>query len=925
MALNPTQTAFGSALTSLNMNATPQESWKPNANMARVDLSQVDTNLQAQDLHDTPEFADKLTKNIIANVRECGAWYIGEDGYPIQQYNRKEFKFQTYDFPVSTIAENPDNGAIAHVTRTVEAHKGDVERFAIGARFSLPELANQDAGDQGINILAMVTRQLRACALETLAAMVMRTMAYTVNFFREHGIKENFFGQWSIQSYIDHLKITHGAASRGEGGFQIMLELIADARQKMHMMTLNRLVLHRTVRAAIVNDYREAYTGGEQGHAKFQAGNVAMTTFNGYKINVADTFRKVESVQAENVLERSVFTGEMYMAIPKDGDTGPYESNWKGVKLYDEGRDGKYLIPYKDMVQKLCWWDKNGNVDAKTVDKLVADYNNEQTRMARKVPPGFRTTDKDHSAKNGDDADVTFPPHPAIIIDRTNGKLTARSLLLDANGKPMTSFKISDVSKYWIERNNTTYRIPIGEMNPMQLADHEEQKKVGAAIITKLKAAKQSSGAGRFVRVDSEAATRAVSNAADDFAAVGTRNIEFNSSELKMYGASIALAAAGVSPSTFFTKTSDNGVYVAAVRTTEEAHQLAEAHGFVNVATGVDPALVKRLSADSSAVDIHDVATIQSGKSTAGKAPKEPRAVVGVQLDAAHMAELATAPLATHIATNMKFVGVTPEKGFSHTTVAGVTAFSRDELLKLPSQNFPFHFMLIRDNIHRTMSSVIAYGDQPGNVMLSDNKSLSSGNTGDMKAYMSFEFHAGAFTHTPEKIHILENVGYIAYNGGKNCEIVDFTGGEDGEEEIALETWRHDVTAARGDIIVHAIPVGYANRLQIASLTGEFDTKGYPTERKMPHNDGYFPGQQFVFHRLELDEVQRNRTPELDYMTAAQANTLLILGSCWHADESVLSTGSNTLDGRDYDGVKAVRQGREFDHSHLHSMRKQGK
>jgi hypothetical protein len=301
------------------------------------------------------------------------------------------------------------------------------------------------------------------------------------------------------------------------------------------------------------------------------------------------------------------------------------------------------------------------------------------------------------------------------------------------------------------------------------------------------------------------------------------------------------------------------------------------------------------------------------------------------------MARLATAPLACHIASSLKNIGEIPGSSFVNAPTNNVE-FSIGAILGTSSgttnfktvlvEEFPFHFMIIRDNISRTMSSVVAYGDQPGNVMLSEQKSVASANAGDMKAYLSFEFHAGCFTHTPEKVHMCENVGYINYNGGKDCEYVDFNDNDDAgaDNPHALTAWHSNVSHARGDMIITALPFGYAEKLQYASLTGTFDTKGFPLERRMPHNSGYFPGQQFVYHRMGLHQIDEGRTPETEYMVAAQANTLLTLGTLWTGgpEEKIISSGVNSLDGGDYEGVKAIRQGREFTHEHLHAMRKRG-
>jgi hypothetical protein len=204
--------------------------------------------------------------------------------------------------------------------------------------------------------------------------------------------------------------------------------------------------------------------------------------------------------------------------------------------------------------------------------------------------------------------------------------------------------------------------------------------------------------------------------------------------------------------------------------------------------------------------------------------------------------------------------------------------------------------------------------------MLSQMKSMSAGNVSDMHGYVSYEFNAGAFIHTPEKVQIVQDVGFLRYIGGKNCDFVDFANGN-GE----LENWQEDATERRGDIVVTCIPVGSSRGLQYCSLSGDFDTKGYPTPQVLPHNDGFFPGQPFVFERMKLANAIAARTPENEYTIPPQINLNLALGTTWRANKTdgpgaEMTSGASSMDGGDYVGAKQIRLGRDFTHARLHSM-----
>jgi hypothetical protein len=888
------QNIYGAQMQALNLGGTPQPSYRPTANLAKVELSQLDTNTLPQNLHSIPEFANLLKQIIIEDIQGAGIWYTSDQGLPVVVWNRLSFQYQTYHFPVATIEPNPDHGSVPLVDRSTESFEGDVQLYRIGAKFSLAEINNQDAGDQQIDIMTQVTDQLRKCVHETLGRLVMRTLIQVDNYFRKHGHREDYFANWTIETYVNYLKMTHGAASRGEGGFQIMLDLLRDMRQNMHLPNLDRMAIHRTVRALLVQDNREHFIGGDQGVDKFLKGKDAMNSFHGYTLNVADTFRVTEDVAPENVLERLHLNGEFYFGQESGLDDQAYTPEWKGFKIYDEGRDGKCALTREALNHHLCWWDKDGKLD-QTVLQTIADEWNASHPAALRTPYGYKN--KQQSELD----DVAYPPHPGIVINENlDGVPTAIPLSQKAT--------LGDVSDYWLSRESIS-------AGPVATAS---QVAVGKELHGRLRAAYEANGAARFVRVDSADATAAVSDAPDHFDAVGARGFVFDKSGLKMYGACIALTAARARAKTFFTKGNDGGVYIAAVRSTEEAAELARAHGFLEIPAGVDPSNLRKAEITAAVSVDTESGTIGAAKG-ASKA-KEVRSPI-IQFDTDHARELAAAPLAKHIRNTLPLIGqnVRPQNVFQSPNLSAT--FSREGLKALfDTGNYPFHFMVIRDNVRRRMSSAVAYTAKVGSTLLSDIKSMSAGNVGSMKSQITMEFSAGGVVTDPKKMQILENIGYLGYDGGKNCEFVDYDETDDGDES-ELSHWARDVAHHRGDIVVHAVPIGAGRQLQYASLTGVFDTKGFPITRVMPHNSGYFPGQQFLYHKLKLDEIENGRSPEVDYISPAQANTLIIQGTAWDMDNERLSSGINTLDGGDFLGAKQVRLGREFTHDRLHVMR----
>jgi hypothetical protein len=929
----------GNPLAALGINVTPQPSGYPGADMPKIDFSQIDTESVPKDLHSNALFARKLTQAILDSIRTCGTWYIGGAGLPVVHWDSLSYRFLTYDFPVSTIAENPENGAIPLVERSVRKYKGDVERFAIGARFSLPEMQNMDASDQGVNIIKLVTQQLRAHALETLGSAVMRTFVSAENFFRRQGRLENYFAKWTIEDYYAFRKITHGSAARGEGGFRIMLDRISDERQKMHLLQLDTLAVHRATRAMLTQDNREEFIGGSGGVARFEAGVNAMDTFHKYTLNVADTFRRTERAAPENVLERLSINGEFYLSTAPGSENQPHGDGWNGFSIYDEQRDVKHHLQFEALKKNLCWWDKDGKWDIQTL-KRVRDEWNEQRVMARRVPEGFHVAVGDLASENDGEAfDVEFSPHPALRIDRSqSGGSLCRIILngwVDKNDEELDGYDglvrldgdswvegvgrdliVRDVSKYWIRRDNVVYRRQAPHEGPVQFAAH---RAVAAALVGRVVAAQNGIGASKFVRVDTDASTAAVEHAQALFDDVDVDNMIVDVSSQKMFGVASALQGAKIGASTFFTK--NNGVYVAAVQDSKEARELAALHGFVEIPVGVDPAQIRRTEAGvavaSAAVD---VGTIGTAKSTAAKG----KSAASVQctdevFDKVHMAQLAGGEMAQYVRAVMRHIGA-----LSGNPLPGLPGLNRRIRIGMSAKNWPFHFMVIRDNISRTMASAIAYGKEPGNVMMSQMKSMSSGNTSDMHGYISYEFNMGTLIHTPEKVMMLEDVSYLRYNGGKNCEFARLGPGSE------VHAWVDDSSQKRGDMIVHAIPIGTAAQLQYASLSGDFETNGYPIGDTMRHNNGYFPGQQFVYHRMNLSQAHAGRTPETEYTVPAQVNFNLALGTAWspHNAEGggdvLLSSGANTLDGGDYLGAKEVRLGRGFTHERLLRMQSRG-
>jgi hypothetical protein len=929
----------------LNVGATPAQTDYPGADMLKVDLVQIDTNNVPKDLHANPMFAQKLTQNILHSITRAGEWYISDDGLGIVHWDSLGFKFLKYDFPVATIAENPENGAIPLVERSVRKFGGDVERFAIGAKFSISELQNMDAKDQGVNIITLVCKQLRACALETLGSMVMRTFVRVENAIRRQGILENHYAAWTIEDFYEYQKITYAAASRGEGGFRIMLGQVEDERQKLHMHRLDHLAVHQTTRASLVQDNREHFIGGDRGVARFEAGNTAMTNFAGYALNVADTFRRVDRTRPENVLERRGHNGEFYLSAAPGEENTPHDEHWAGFYIYDEQRDAKHFLRKEDLIDNLCWWDAEGNPDGPTLSRIYDGFDAGDPMYTRR-PYAFRRYTGDNISTTAAGFDIEPAPHPYFMISydahagikrihramnlsdyvAALGDLqshnaatvdTAKSTLW--NPAVPDAVELQHVSKYWIHKPDNVDATAQRQRNHVESRNttaSAAMTALGLDVQERVRAGFSATGATRFVRVDGPAAN----HAADPYRAAhaeGSGEFEFDDSAHKMHGVVASLDAGGLQPAAFFTKGTEGGVYVAAVAEVGEARALATNHGFTEIPVGVDPALVRHVAVPESG-------TISAARGGAAAAATTKSRGAATQLDAAHATSLGTTKVARAVAGLVRSVGtVLPDRTFAVDARGAVIYLTRTGLRDLVRRRgvpFPFHFMVIRDNITRDMASCVAYGKDPGAVMLSQMKSMSAGNSSDMHGYVSYEFNAGAFIHTPEKVQILQDVGFLRYLGGKNCDFVDFSA-----ESNELPSWQEDASSRRGDMVVHCIPLGASRGMQYCSLTGEFDTKGYPTPGVLPHNDGFFYGQPFVYDRLGLANVVASRTPENTYTIPPQINLNLALGTAWRAADGMpgaeMTSGACTLDGGDFVGAKALRLGREMSHARLNSMR----
>jgi len=903
-------------LNQLGVGVSPESQSYPGADQAKSTLVQYDTIVGIKDLHANNKFAARLTQAILNSIRAAGEWYIGPDGLPIVHWESTEFGFLSYDFPVQSIAQNPDNGAIPMVQRSVRKFKGNVERFAIGAQFSMAEMQGKDAKDQGVDIIKLVAQQLRACSLETLGAMVMNTLVRPEDHVRRTGILQNAYANWTIESAFQHKKILYGSTSRGEGGFRIALGKVSDERQRLRMSEHDKCIIHQGTRQLLWQDGTAMFVGGERGVTQFVSGKDAVTKFAGLRLLVADTFNVEGKLEPVNELARRRNTGEFYMSTAPGREGEMHPLGWEGFQLYDERRDVIAMLTAKELVENLCWWDATGKPDVPTLTALKDAWNSHDERVRAQPAPPFRLQPGE-AGLGGSINDVEVPPHPALmIIQYPNGIRYCDFIVADGIEAPA----LANISKYWISQaTKEAIRNVKSPAAAVEFADAPEGENAVALsrLTTAVRNAELTNGAGQFVRLDGADTDGLSRKLAAHLRAAHVNHITVGASERKMYGVVVALRHLQLVASPMFTKSADNGVYVGVGA---NVAAMATQHGFVALPMGVDPVNVKRVAAGAAAAAAVEADT---GTITMGKSAARPRAAAGVAADAVggfDMDHIGFQGMAEFAQTIQRLEAI---KTGPHSSAQ----FRLDARLEKETMNaairegwFPFQFMVIRDAISRQMASAIVYGSEPGNVLLSKMKSMISSNVMDHHGYVTWEFNAGAFLTTPERTQILPDITYLKYFSGKSVDWVDWNSLDTADGDNELKAWVQDDTRSRGDIIVNAVPIGSCRNLQYCSLSTHFDTEGYPTPVAMPHNSGYYFGHSFIYERMGLAEAESQRIPENAYLVPSQINFNLALGSTWTADRIPMHSGACTLDGGDEIGDKAIRIGDGFRHTGLKSM-----
>lgn len=224
-------------------------------------------------------------------------------------------------------------------------------------------------------------------------------------------------------------------------------------------------------------------------------------------------------------------------------------------------------------------------------------------------------------------------------------------------------------------------------------------------------------------------------------------------------------------------------------------------------------------------------------------------------------------------------------------------------------------YLLIRDNIRRTMASVILHGTGLGNTLMSDITSVAGSNVGDLHAYVAYAFRAGCVVYSPELVQILWDTTYVSYEGGKGTTFCK-------AEEWKAWAQDPDRSRPRNDILV--IPMPLSNQeYEYISLTGEFDDYGYRIGRYRPEETGRWEGWAETQIALGLDE----EIPECLNMTRTNYNAIepacrnLIRGTVLGPNNEVWSSGINTFDGGDLEPrVARVRRGEVLSHDYTSGM-----
>ncbi len=335
-------------------------------NVPKADFVPLDNEVNQTNMHTLPGVSATLRNALANSIRTAQTWTFGPDGLPFRSYDGAGFTWLSYKFPVSAVNEYPREGAIPIVQREVVKHQGSVEDFAVGAKFNLEEFNGYKFGEQGLNILDMVIKQLLGYAIETISLKIAATFVSVSDHIRVAMADQGKFADWTIVDFVEHHKRTYGVASRGNGRYMMMLNDNVELRRDLRAVQHTHLAMHPITRTLLSYERKDFFISGPKGVSRFEGGPDMITTYNGMTVNVLRSYRRQGARESEQVLNHDVRTGEFYPTWrPGARQASPLKAN-DGISIYDEDADAWTFLTMDEIVSNALNLQEQDN-DANSV------------------------------------------------------------------------------------------------------------------------------------------------------------------------------------------------------------------------------------------------------------------------------------------------------------------------------------------------------------------------------------------------------------------------------------------------------------------------------------------------------------------------------------------------------------------------------
>lgn len=317
----------------------------------RVMFNPLDTSVGITNMHREPGVNARFRNALRHAVRVTpDTWTIGPDGLPFRSYDGGEFGWLSYRFPVQAVGEWPREGQIPHVLREVKKHHAEPTEFAVAAKFSTKEFQGYEYASQGLDVQRKTIEQMLAIAIETLSLHVMRTLVSVQDALRTRMNQDGVTSTWTIEDLVQHQKRFFAVASKGNGRYITAIHENNDIRRDRRMDLLSRIAMHSKTRALLSSERSDYFQSGDRGVIRFEEGPDKITTYHGFVVNVAHSYRNQNQGQPEQVLSRRVRRGEFYPTW-RYGERQPKARSLKndGISIYDQSSDSWAFLSLEEI------------------------------------------------------------------------------------------------------------------------------------------------------------------------------------------------------------------------------------------------------------------------------------------------------------------------------------------------------------------------------------------------------------------------------------------------------------------------------------------------------------------------------------------------------------------------------------------------